>query len=107
MEQLYATKQKLVAFIISLKTEKKTELRGDVLAHCVQLNKNKRLVPAYISDENVVRMVNNRISKMAKNRKVKKNWSEEDVKILVWAVSKYADSQSFTALETDFTSKDW
>ena len=107
MDQLCATKQKLVAFINSLKTLKKTELRVDVLAHCAQLNKNKRLLPAYISDESVVRMVNSRITKMAKNRKVKKNWSEEDVKILVWAVSKYADSQNFTDLETDFTSKDW
>lgn len=36
-------------------------------------------------------MIKNRIEKMLKNKKIKKNWSEEDVKILIWIVSKYAD----------------
>lgn len=28
---------------------------------------------------------------MIKNKRIKKNWSEEDVKILIWVVSKYSD----------------
>ena len=28
---------------------------------------------------------------MIKNKRLKKNWSEEDIKILVWVISKYAD----------------
>lgn len=26
---------------------------------------------------------------MIKNKRIKKNWSEEDIKILVWVISKY------------------
>jgi hypothetical protein len=48
-------------------------------------------VPAYISEESVMRLVGCRIEKMIKNKKIKKNWSEEDVKILVWIISKYCD----------------
>lgn len=28
---------------------------------------------------------------MIKNKRIKKNWSEEDVTIFIWVVSKYAD----------------
>jgi len=33
---------------------------------------------------------------MIKNKRIKKNWSEEDVEILVWIVSKYCDWKCFT-----------
>jgi len=35
---------------------------------------------------------------MMKNKKLKKNWSEEDVKVLVWIVSKYADKHAIVNL---------
>lgn len=38
---------------------------------------------------------------MLKNKKVKKNWSEEDVKVLVWVVSKYADSHRLEVVDRD------
>lgn len=52
-------------------------------------------------------MTGSRIDKMLKNRKIKKNWSDEDLKILVWVVSKYADMHCFVDLEKDFTFEDW
>jgi hypothetical protein len=38
---------------------------------------------------------------MIKNKRVKKNWSEEDIKILVWILSKYGDSRNMADLEKD------
>ena len=38
---------------------------------------------------------------MVKNKRIKKNWSEEDVKILTWIVSKYADSKQINYVERD------
>ena len=38
---------------------------------------------------------------MVKNKRIKKNWSEEDVKILTWIVSKYADFKSINYVERD------
>jgi hypothetical protein len=32
---------------------------------------------------------------MIKNKRIKKNWSEEDVKILIWIISKYADINEY------------
>jgi hypothetical protein len=32
---------------------------------------------------------------MIKNKRIKKNWSEEDVLILIWVISKYADSHGY------------
>lgn len=90
-----------------LEQHKKSELRPDVIDHCAYLNKNKRMIPAYISDESILRMVSLRIEKMLKNKRVKKNWSEEDIKILVWVVSKYADFHSYTNLEKDMSGEDW
>jgi Cft2 family RNA processing exonuclease len=97
----------MVKFVQNLHEHRKSELRPDVLVHSAQLNKNRKVLPSYISDETVLRMVSSRIDKMLKNRKVKKNWSEEDLKILVWTVSKYADLHCFTDLEKDFTLEDW
>jgi hypothetical protein len=54
---------------------RKTDLRRDVLLQCTQLNKVHKVIPTYISEETVLRMVSARIEKMVKNRKVKKNWS--------------------------------
>ena len=71
--------------------QRKSEMRFDVLQHCEQLNRNTKIIPSYISDETVLRMVGGRIDKMVKNKKIKKNWSEEDVKILAWVVSKFCD----------------
>jgi len=46
----------------------------------------------------ITKIINIRIEKyqsnlfrMIKNKRIKKNWSEEDVKILIWLISKYAD----------------
>lgn len=30
---------------------------------------------------------------MLKNRKIKRNWNDEDSKIIIWTVSKYIESQ--------------
>lgn len=38
---------------------------------------------------------------MIKNKRIKKNWSEEDVLILIWIVSKYADSKYIDYIERD------
>lgn len=98
MEALFEAKRKLIKFVQGLHQYRKSELRPDVLAHCSQLNKSRRVIASYISDETIVRMVGGRIDKMLKNRKIKKNWSEEDLKILVWVVSKYADVHCFVDL---------
>jgi hypothetical protein len=39
--------------------------------------------------------------RMIKNKRIKKNWSEEDIKILTWVVSKYADLKGFYNIEKD------
>ena len=39
---------------------------------------------------------------MIKNKRIKKNWSEEDVKILIWLISKYADINHYQDVERDF-----
>ena len=44
---------------------------------------------------------------MFKNKKIKKNWSEEDLKILVWIVSKYAEKHNIANIEKEFTYHDW
>ena len=38
---------------------------------------------------------------MIKNKKIKKNWGEEDVKILIWLISKYADINLYSDVERD------
>lgn len=38
---------------------------------------------------------------MIKNKRIKKNWSEEDVQILVWVISKYADSKGYSDIEKE------
>lgn len=44
---------------------------------------------------------------MLKNKRIKKNWSEEDIKILVWVLSKYADAHFVVDLEKDLQVEDW
>jgi len=44
---------------------------------------------------------------MAKNKRIKKNWSEDDIKILVWILSKYSELHSISNLEKDLTFEDW
>jgi hypothetical protein len=41
---------------------------------------------------------------MIKNKRIKKNWSEEDVQILVWVTSKYADSKRYEDIEKELVS---
>jgi hypothetical protein len=36
---------------------------------------------------------------MIKNKRIKKNWSEEDVQILIWVTSKYADMKRYQDIE--------
>jgi hypothetical protein len=38
---------------------------------------------------------------MLKNKRIKKNWSEEDVLILIWVLSKYFDKMGYRDLEKD------
>jgi hypothetical protein len=38
---------------------------------------------------------------MIKNKRIKKNWSEEDVQILIWVISKYADKKGLEDVEKD------
>lgn len=38
---------------------------------------------------------------MIKNKRIKKNWSEEDVKILIWLISKYADINHYQNVGKD------
>lgn len=52
-----------------------------------------------MSDESILKMMNLRIEKMIKNKRIKKNWSEEDVQILIWVISKYADKKHFEDIE--------
>ncbi len=70
------SKNKLVKFVQSLGAFRKSDLRPDVLAHCVCLNKTRKVIPNYISDETILRMASVRIEKMLKNKRIKKNWSE-------------------------------
>lgn len=72
---------------------RRSEIRSDVLAHCEQLNRSRKVVSGHINDDAILRFASSRIEKMLKNKKIKKNWSEEDIKILVWVVSKYCDKQ--------------
>ena len=36
---------------------------------------------------------------MIKTKRIKRNWGEEDLKILIWIVSKYSDLKNYTDLE--------
>ena len=38
---------------------------------------------------------------MVKNKRVKKNWSDEDVQIIIWVISKYSDFQGIKDIEND------
>lgn len=38
---------------------------------------------------------------MIKNKRIKKNWSEEDVQILIWVISKFADKQRYQDIEKE------
>ena len=51
---------------------------------------------------------------MIKNKKMKKNWSEEDLKIFLWIISKYCDYKAIQNIEKDLviilllqTREDW
>lgn len=44
---------------------------------------------------------------MIKNKRIKKNWSQEDVIILVWIVSKYADYRDVELIERDLSKEHW
>ena len=67
----------------------------------------KRVIAGYISDETIIRLVTFRIEKMVKNKKIKKNWSEDDVKVLVWVISKYCDKHYISNIEKDLLYEDW
>lgn len=93
LEELAEAKERLSIFMSDLGEHRRSEIRSDVLAHCEQLNRSRKIIGGHISDESVLRFASSRIEKMLKNKKIKKNWSEEDIKILVWVVSKYCDKQ--------------
>ena len=60
-----------------------------------------------MSEQLILKMMNLRIEKMIKNKRIKKNWSEEDVQILIWVVSKYADKKGLEDIQKDLYSEDW
>lgn len=37
--------------------------------------------------------------RMIKNKRIKKNWSEEDIKILIWVISKYSQIQRIHSIK--------
>ena len=39
---------------------------------------------------------------MVKNKRVKKNWNTEDMIILLWVISKYAEKNSISSIEDEF-----
>ena len=43
--------------------------------------------------------------RMAKNKRIKKNWSDEDVQILIWVISKYCDSRRYADVEKDMVNQ--
>lgn len=38
---------------------------------------------------------------MQKTRRIKRNWGQEDLKILVWIISKYSDLHQYHDLEKE------
>ncbi len=42
---------------------------------------------------------------MVKNRKVKKNWSDQDLKILIWIVAKYCEKKRIKDVYTGIVNK--
>jgi hypothetical protein len=42
---------------------------------------------------------------MAKNKRIKKNWSDEDVQILIWIIAKYSDAHGLRDVEKDLVRK--
>ncbi len=40
-------------------------------------------------------------SRMLKTKKLKRNWGEEDLKILIWIVSKYCEYKSIQDIDKD------
>lgn len=44
---------------------------------------------------------------MLKTKKLKRNWGEEDLKILIWIVSKYCDYKGIQDIDKDLTIEDW
>jgi hypothetical protein len=73
------------------------------MQHCEQINRSRKVIGGYISDETIVRLVTSRIDKMVKNKKIKKNWSEDDVKVLVWVISKYCDRNQIGNIDKEMS----
>lgn len=38
---------------------------------------------------------------MLKTKRIKRNWGEEDLKILIWVISKYCDLRKYVDLEKE------
>lgn len=56
-------KHRLLLFMQEVSALKGHELRDDVVRQVEQLNRSRRAVPSYLSEEAVLRMVNARIDK--------------------------------------------
>lgn len=41
------------------------------------------------------------LCRMVKTKRIKRNWGEEDLKILIWIVSKYCDYKGILDIEKD------
>ena len=44
------------------------------------------------------------VFRMIKNKRIKKNWSEEDVNILIWVISKYCQFHGFLSIKESLVS---
>jgi hypothetical protein len=50
-------------FVNTLGDVKHTEIREDILAHCEQCSRKERTYEAFMSDENILKIINLRIDK--------------------------------------------
>lgn len=51
-------------------------------------------------------MAERRLNKMLRNKKIKRNWNNEDISLLVWVVSKRMEIQALSHF-SEFTKEDW
>lgn len=75
-------------FIEELGPLKDTPLVSSMVHYCKDMNLGLK------SWESILDLMEARLNKMIKNNKLKKNWSTEDLHILVWLLSKYLEKHN-------------
>ena len=103
ISSLHQKKKNLFSFIESLGDLAFQPIRLDILDHCEKVAIN---LSTGLTREVVTKLAKNRVEKysfpelrMIKNKRIKKNWSEEDIKILVWVISKYCQMQRIDSIK--------